>query len=400
MIELWTYPGTVAAAGTRETVTEAVERGVDGLSLSSHVHSARIFQPRERSMVRWAGGCWFEPDRDRFGAIQPPTIDHATGGSADLLADTATAAGEAGLGVSAWTVVGHGSQLGAQNPAYRTQDAFGVPHDHAPCFSHPEVRSYVARLAAAVSERPVEALDLESVRELSVFHGHDAVAGHEASAVPAGDTARRLYSQCFCDACRRVAVDGVAPTSEGAESGPAFDAEPAFDSEEEFDAARDRVRELVGEPLADPTARLPALETLVQREPTLASLFRLRTQTVGATLAAAAAGSSVPVDVQIRGAEPNRWQGRRLADLNSHADRLTVRCYGLGPDDAADRVRRVTEAADATVNAAVRFDSFDDGDRFVETVERVRDVVDRAVRVYSLPTATETHLDWLDRVTD
>lgn len=413
VIELWTYPGTTAAAGTESVVSELVERGVDGVSVSAHHHSARIVPPRERSVVRWAGGCWFEPDADRFGRIEPPVIERAASDLADPLATTAGAARDAGVAVSAWTVIGHGSRLGATNPAYRIRDAFGTPHDHALCFSHPAVRTYFARLAAAVGDRPVDALDPESVRQLSVFHGHDAVVGHEASPLPAGEVARRLYSQCFCDACRRAAVEGVGePPAAGAvptgvpsgfPDGGRFTAVGGtggvFVDRDAFDAARERVQTVLAEPLADPSARLPPLAELVRAEPALAALFRFRMRQVGATLAAIAEGSPVPVDVQVRGAQPNRWQGRRLADLDRHADRLTVRCYGVEPDEARDRVERLRRETDVTLNAAVRFDSFDDGDRFVEVVEALRGAVDRAVRVFSYPTAGETQLDWLERVT-
>jgi hypothetical protein len=372
MPAVWTYPWTLYEEGLGASLDALAARGVDAVVVAAHYHSVRAFQPRTGTFERRAGGCYFDPDPGEFGdtPIDPPVNEVAD--AADPLAEVADAAHDRGMDARAWVVCMHNSRLGAENPAFRTEDAFGTPHGHAFCPSHPEVQRYFADVAAAVAERGLDEVQLESPGFPTVFHGHDAVFGHDKRHVLPGETETRLFSQCFCEACTAGARDhGV-----------------------DVAAARATVRELVETSFERPHVDPPSLATLVQEHDALGDLFDYRAAAVE-DLLTAVGDCGVPLNGYVG---PERWPaGVTPGVVESTLDRVCPLCYVSDPAAAREQLRTMQRAVDLPVDAGVTLDPdvIRRPETFDAVVSAVRGETDGRINVYHHSLATEAHLDWV-----
>ena len=384
MPALWSYPWTLAAEGLDAACADVAARGIDALNLAGHYHSVRSMQPRtpDALFADYPGGCYFSPDPDRFADTPIDPLPNEVPGMDDPLAEVVEAAGAHGLDVNAWTVCLHNSRLGAANPDYRIESAFGDAHDHAFCPSRPEVREYFAAVVAEIAGRGVAEIQLESVGYQSAFHEHGARFGHDKRQVLTSPAEEVLLSQCFCDGCRAAARDHPVDLA----------------------AARERVQAIVRESFARPHSDPPTLDALVGEEPVLWDLFDFRADVVTGFVERLAAASSVPLNYYAMeahtGVEPGSgWPaGVRLSDLEPHLDRLTAICYEADPTVAAERVRTLRRTVDLPLDAGLTLDPSLVGreEHLHALVHAVRDGVDD-VFVYHHGLATDAQLDWVER---
>ena len=384
MPALWSYPWTLAAEGVDAACEDLAARGIDAINLASHYHSVRTMQPRfaDTLFVDYPGGCYFEPDPKRFEDTPIDPLPNEVDGMTDPLAETVDVADAHGLDVNAWTVCLHNSRLGAANPDYRIESAFGDAHDHALCPSHPEVCEYFAAVVAEITDRGVSEIQLESIGFQSAFHEHGARFGHDKRQVLTSATEEFLLSQCFCDGCRAAAR------------------ERGFN----LDVARDRVRAILHESFATPHSNPPTLSSLAANDPVLRELFDFRATVVTAFVERLADAATVPLNYYAMeahtGVEPGSgWPaGVRLADLEPHLDRATAICYESDPSVASERVRTLRRAVDLPLDTGVTLDP-----TLVEReadlhalVDAIRNDVDD-VFVYHHGLATKEQLDWVER---
>jgi hypothetical protein len=170
--------------------------GVDEVVLAAAYHAVRAvtpFHPRHRIVTRDAAVYYrTDPARWRGAALRPAEADPR--GSFERAAARLRAAG---LRVSAWAVLAHG--CGAGNPSCHVRNAYGDGYPWALCIGSPEVRDYVAALAAEVAALgDAAAVELEACGWYGIDHGsvHDKTGG-----VAASPAAEWLLSVCFCPAC-------------------------------------------------------------------------------------------------------------------------------------------------------------------------------------------------------
>jgi hypothetical protein len=385
MPALWCYPWTLAEEGVEEALSTLSTVGVDGINLASHYHSVRSMQPRhpESLFVEYPGGCYFAPDPDRFTATPIDPLPNDVPPFDDPLAEVTARAAEVGIDTNAWVVCFHNSRLGAANPEYRLESAFGDPQDHALCPSHPAVRAYFAAVVEAVADRGVSEVQLESVGFQSVLHGHGVAFGHDKRQVVTTQSAETLLSQCFCDGCRGAA-----------ESHPV-----------DLVAARDRVRALVREAFDRPETDLPALDTLVAEHPELHDLFAFRAAIVDQLLAdLSEAAGTTPLNYYVMdggGVDADDvWRGGvRFGSLTDAVDRVTALCYVDTPTAVRERIGEVEARVDCPVDVGLTFEP--DAIRTLEglraLVEAARETTDGSLHVYHHSLMTDSHLDWLQR---
>lgn len=382
MPTLWTYPWTLHDEGIDDACERIVDCGIDGLNVATHYHSVRSMQPRSPDDLfrAYDGGCYFEPD-DAFDGIPIAPSTNRVGSWDDPLAAIVDGARDHGLAVNAWTVCLHNTRLGATNPDYRIESAFGDAHDHSLCPSRPEVRDYFAAVVGSIHERNVDAIHLESVGFPSVFHGHGSAFGHDKRQVATTDTETVLLSQCFCGGCQAVS-----------ESHPV-----------EFDRARTRVRELLRRSFADPTVSMPSPDGLREAEPLVSELLDFRAAVVERLLERLAdAAGSTPLNYYVEEAYGSRppelsLSGVRTDALESHLDRVTGLCYVSDPDLARERLAALERGIDLPVDAGLTLDPavVDRRERLEELVSAVRSTTDGTVALYHHSLASETHLRWL-----
>lgn len=380
MTAVWMYPWSQLAADADRSVTELAEIGIDSVRVASHYHSIRTVEARSAGgpFTAFPGGAYFDPEPAHFTGtpLTPPVNEVA--GSGDPLADVLDAALGAGIDVTAWTVCLHNTRLGSAYPAFRMESAFGTPHDHALCPSHPDVRAYVAGVVAALAEYDIAGIDLESVGFQSALHGHGAQFGHEKNYLFDTPTEEALVSQCFCDGCRVAA-------------------------EFDIDRAREVVHRLCRRASASADQAVAPLADLVEEHPVLGELFEFRASVIERLVAdVAAAADDVPVNYYtaegLSRMPGTGWPaGVALDRLAPYLDRLTALCYVADPETAVERVRQLEELSDGPVDAGVTMDPEIVPDRgtWAALTERIADALTGELVVYNYSLLTDDHVDWL-----
>ncbi|MFC6763797.1 hypothetical protein [Natrinema soli] len=382
MPAVWTYPWTLSREGIADACERLTECGIDAVNVASHYHSVRSMQPRfPADLFRtYAGGCYFEPDEAFDRLPIDPTVNRV-GSWDDPLAEIVDGVHDRGMAVNAWTVCLHNSRLGATNPEYRIESAFGDAHDHSLCPSHPEVRAYFAAVVDSIRERGVDEIQLESIGFPSAYHDHGSQFGHDKHQTVTTDVEAALLSQCFCDGCRAAAA-----------SHPV-----------DLERAQTSVRALVRRSLADPTASPSSFDAIVEREPVLGNLFDFRATVVERLLERLAdAAGSAPLNyyaMEAYGSDPSdlALSGVRLADLEEHLDRVTAICYVSDPELARERIRTLDHTGDLPVDTGITLDPnvVDRREQLCDLVDGVRSVTDGSLSIYHHSLATETHLEWI-----
>lgn len=383
MVGVWTYPWTLYEEGLEDACRSLANRGIEKLTVSSHHHSARIFQPRfpDALFEQRRGGCYFNPDDDRFAETPIKPIQNEISGATDPLGEIASVADDHGLQTNAWLVYLHNPRLGVTYPEYQLEDAFGNSHEHAFCPSHPEVREYFAAITAEAADRGVEAIETEAVGYPSVFHGHGIDFGHDARQALSGEAEERLFSQCFCDGCRSRARNHPV----------------------DMDRAQSVIQDIVHRSFQDPEADPLTLSDTLHEEPVLRDLFEFRASVIDELLESiAAAAGDTTVNSYVRQAGPDWPAGLTLDSLETHADRLTALCYVSDPDVARDRIRTLQRRVEVPIDVGFTLDPsvISRGSELAAMADAVRTETDGRVSVYNHAMSTEAQLDWVGAIAE
>lgn len=380
MYSVWTYPWSMYEPGLEQSLESLADIGVKGVNLASHYHSIRALQPRfpDALFAEYPAGCYFSPEQKRFSETPISPQVNNVAGVEDPVLDIVSTAGDYGIDVHAWFVLSHNTRLGASHPDYRLQSAFGDAHDHAFCPSHPEVREYYASVVESLDARGVAEIQLESVCYQSAFHDHGVHYGHDKGQLDLSDTEARLFSQCFCEACRTEAWEhGV-----------------------DIDAARERVRGILTETFRDPTVVSPSLGDLVAEDPVLRDLFWFRGTVITDLVESMAdRATNARLSGYVETFEPNsRWpSGKRLTDLEKPLDRMLALCYVSDPTEARDRIGTLRRTVSCPIDAGITLDPsvIDRREEFVSLVSELTAEDLDQLAIYNHAFMTETHLEWL-----
>lgn len=379
MTAVWTYPWTLQAEGIEESLADLASRGIEAITVPSHYHSVQSLQPRtpEHLFQQFPGGYYIDPDQDAFAGtpIDPPGNDIE--GLEDPFGAIAEAAHDHGLDVNAWVVCLHNSRLGAQNPSYRIQSAFGDAHDHALCPSHPEVREYFATVVAETVARGANEIQLESIGFPTVFHGHGANFGHPKRQVLTTDTEKWLLSQCFCDAC----------TSSAASKGV------------NVSRAKETVTNLIKRSFATPHSDPAPLADLTREYPILDDLFEFRSDIVKQFVDEIVdAAENVDVSTYL-GESGNNWpSGINLRTIDTQLDRFMSLCYVSDPSVARDRIQTLRRTVSAPIDAGVNLDPdrINHRSQLRALVDAISAEIDGTLSFYHHGLLSDEQLNWIE----
>jgi hypothetical protein len=381
MAVTWAYPWSFLGDRATASVSDLPARGFDAVNVASHYHSIRTLDPRRSGGLfeSYPGGCHFDPNPDHFAdtPISPPVNEVA--GTGDPLGELVGRANDAGVAVNGWFVCNHNSRLGAQNPEYRVESAFGTPHDHALCPSYAAVRKYLAGVARSLAAYDLGEIQLESLGFPNAFHCHGEEFGHSKNYAVTETEEELLVSQCFCEGCYTAASDHRV----------------------DLDRAKAVVREETAGLLGDP-AETVDLAALREEYPVLDDLFDFRAEVIErlARRLAAASGDT-PLNYYVadglgRGPGDGWPVGIDLERLEPHLDRVTALCYVGDAETARSRVEGVRETVSLPVDAGVSLDPdlVEDEDQFRAVVGAVRDRAEK-LHVYNYSLLGDEQLDWL-----
>lgn len=363
----------------RTLVQEIRTLGVDTCSLAFAYHGGRMLLPRRREgrvLELDPGAIYFTPHLERYRGLR---LRPHVAPEAELVPAFLEACGEAGMDVSAWTVLCHNDRLGVEHPDCCVENVYGDRYGYALCPSHPEVRRYAAALCGDIAATPgVDRLELEALG----FMGLEHASLHDKSGVPLSPAAKWLLSICVCRWCRERVGEGLA----------------------EFAA---RARPWLDESLASPVPHGAAAELRGDLEAilgadTLESVLTGR-RAVLATLLEEIRGEIGFLHLNVRLSTDSLFVGGKSAltweDLEGQVDSATLSFFGVSPERMAAELRRVPLPGERPVPVHGAF-VFHHPDCSSEADVAARVTLLREARLsgmafYALGLAAAQHLEWL-----
>lgn len=315
---IWLYPWDLLDEGARPVLEKLAGLGYSTVHLAASYHSLQAFlphNPRRRTILAERSALYFRPGPEiwRGSALQPhvsPMVD----AQGDALAAAGEVCRDIGLGLVAWTVCLHNSDLGQRYPALNVVNMFGEPYRNSVCAANPNVRNYLLRLVADLRTR-CDAVELEAPHWLPFPHHQHAKVG-----VTVGTASRLLLSLCFCDHCRvmgsAAGVDVTALTVR----------------------LRERLRRMLASPPGGSDDEQVA--TLVADTPDLDRLLQARAASIH-SLIETIARMSAPRPVHLMTLGPAWLTGADRGTLAPLVDRVEVLAYG-SPRKVAETARGAT----------------------------------------------------------
>ena len=210
---LYIYPWCFAEEGYQELMDYVRGLGVRRLYLVSAYHAGFFLHPHSpEKKVRLLedGVAYFQPDESVWtdSRIRAPVSSLCD--STNLFGDICTAASQAQMEISAWTVCLHNTTLGSAYPECTIHNVFGDPYPHALSPGHPDARAYVAALIDDLTKNyDLHSVLLEAPNYRNRAHGSTWVSGHhhERNGIHLRDLEEWLLSLSFNSADIRSAKD-------------------------------------------------------------------------------------------------------------------------------------------------------------------------------------------------
>lgn len=193
---LFTYAWDLEARGDDVALGEIADAGFATVNLATQYHAGKFLlprNPRRRVYFQEDGAIFFEPDRSRYGRMQP-RVHSLVAETGSPLARVVELGRRHGLSATAWTVCLHNSWLGEQFPDTTMHTAFGDPLIHSLSPAHPDARAYIlAVLGDMASRHDIAAIQLESPGYMGFLHGYH----HEIIGAPLDAVQQHLLSLSF-----------------------------------------------------------------------------------------------------------------------------------------------------------------------------------------------------------
>lgn len=182
------------------------EWGVDGISFVVMNPSPLLFLPngqQRRLFYTDEGAVCFLPERSWYADLPVVPIPSEMCGDRNPLKETAEAAKQAGLRVSAVMSCCFNPRLGRRYPDLTVRNAMGDRLLHLLCPANPVVREFLVRMAGdLVTNYPLDSVELEDLGYLNLTKVADLLT--DLTLTPAADF---LLSRCFCEHCCRLAEE-------------------------------------------------------------------------------------------------------------------------------------------------------------------------------------------------
>ncbi len=391
-LTMFAYPWDLQLDGAASSFRLVHELGCHRMAVAVAYHSAEVIAPRRRRSVQITAEANVShlPLGGGFSDLVLPTGKLARE-HPEFPGEMAGAAETFDLGLTAWVIVCHNSDLAAARPATALENCFGDHSGHGLCPSNPTVRTYALELCRQVLEIGIfDELFVESVAYMIGRHGHP----HELWAVRDDPATRYLRSLCFCASCMHGGEDrGI--------DGPALRAFVAETLHRTWNSPLAVVRD------PDPGDELSSL--LVSR-PDLAAWTAMRCDRVAelvgeiATLAHSHGSRlSTALGVFARPGPLGWMEGTDPARLAMTSDRLVATAYYPGPGAVArdiDHYLALVEPGQLQLVQTLWPEHHMDLATLLAKISLARTAGIDKFGFYNLTTAPAPALDWVRAVAD
>lgn len=195
----------LADEGPEEVIENLARLGVDGLHMGMVCHGGRFYcphNPHHGIVHAPEGAIYFQPLLSCYEEIRPRL--HPEYGSGAFVARVRNLVHQAGMNLTAWTVLFNNLALSQHHPEYTCVNALGDRLEGALCPSFEAVRLYALALAEDLAHRVgVDVIELEDFS----FPAPCSYSGSVWRQVPIGPALGYLMCLCFCEGCRKHAEE-------------------------------------------------------------------------------------------------------------------------------------------------------------------------------------------------
>jgi hypothetical protein len=179
--------------------------GISDVTMAVAYHHGRdIFphNPRRKVLFLEGGVVFFKPKSQLYRSTPIKPITSELAKDRDPFAELINGAQDRDLGVQAWAVYLHNTQVGSAHPDLVARNAFGDPYLTNLCPANPAVVEYATALTSDISRYGPTRILGESLHHHPLEHGYH----HERYLITLGPTTRFLFGICFCDHCLALAT--------------------------------------------------------------------------------------------------------------------------------------------------------------------------------------------------
>ncbi|MDP6039110.1 MAG: hypothetical protein QGG64_11215 [Candidatus Latescibacteria bacterium] len=203
---MWTYPWDLHDEGYESVLHKLrKEVGLNAINLASAYHTFDMLRPHlpaNNTLQVSQAAIYFQPQESSYGTIKPhvsPLMQNE-----NWWGEAVKAASSAGINLNSWTVFFHNSYQAQAHPECAEVRCTGDISTSALCPANPEVRAF----AIALSQDLVQNYGISLLEcELLAYSGWGHLHHHAKHGINLGRGGRYLFSLCFCDACKKRAVE-------------------------------------------------------------------------------------------------------------------------------------------------------------------------------------------------
>tara|TARA_Y100000766_G_scaffold285169_1_gene306806 strand:- start:1794 stop:2993 length:1200 start_codon:yes stop_codon:yes gene_type:complete len=209
---MFAYPWDILEQGVESFFDEMAALGVNRISVATCYHSADLIVPNRLKNVATsaeANVAHLPLNDDIFSDLSIPK-GSLVKNYPSLFPEIHQAARKHGIGLTAWTIAFHNSDLAKKNPDTAIENCFGDKFSHGLCATNPKSQEYAKQMVNAICQTNFfDTVMVESLSFLLYGHGHP----HELWAARLDPFTRVLLSLCFCESCLKEGkiknIDGV-----------------------------------------------------------------------------------------------------------------------------------------------------------------------------------------------
>lgn len=371
----WSYPWDLLDEGPDLAIDRiAGEIGAQSISLATTYHSVAQFRPHAADApLRFVAeaAAHFQPNAAAYAATRIRPLPAAWMKSRNPLERIADACSKRGVALRAWLVACHSGALASRHPDAACKDAFANRSTTWICPANPDVREYVAGLAADLSTNyPIAAIELESPDFDSGPHAH----AHEKIGLNLGPIERLLLSLCFCESCVQSANDAD------------IDAAAVLRS----------VRVHLAPTIAGQPPRTTSINDFLASDALIRAYTRHRTDSIRALVTAVRRRTKIPIFVHAPYAPD--LAGWNPADLGQHCDGFIFPAWTESPESRRARLAELIAAAASPDRVHLGFYCYPpqtaDGPTLVRAVHEAVSAGHETIGFYNYGIAPNAGLDW------
>ncbi len=371
----WCYPWDLLDEGPDLALDRiAGEIGAQSISIATTYHSVAQFRPHAADApARFVSesAAHFQPNASAYSATRIRPIPASWMKSRNPLERIAECCRSRNVALRAWLIACHGTALAARYPDAACKDAFGNRSTSWLCPANPDVREFVAGLAADLTTNyPIAAIELESPDFDSNPHTH----AHEKIGLNLGPIERLLLALCFCESC----------------------VQSANDADIDAAAVHRSVRVHLAPTIAGEPPRTTTTIDFLASDGALQAYAQHRTHSIRAFVTAVRRRTKTPIFVHAP-YSPD-LAGWNPADLAQHCDGFIFPAWTESPDSRRARLAQLVAAAGSPDRVHLGFYCYPpqtaDGPALVRAVHDAVSAGHSTIGFYNYGIAPNAGLDW------